>query len=34
MNENFTFVKYGDGELICMIGGKGENCDCHPYRRS
>ena len=31
MNENFTFVKYGDGELICMIGGKGENCDYHPY---
>tara|TARA_B100000886_G_scaffold322625_1_gene265772 strand:+ start:138 stop:1055 length:918 start_codon:yes stop_codon:yes gene_type:complete len=31
LNENFTFVKYGDGELICMIGGKGENCDYHPY---
>ncbi len=30
-NENFTFVKYGDGELLCMIGGKGENCDHHPY---
>ena len=30
-NENFTFVKYGDGEIICMIGGKGENCDHHPY---
>ena len=30
-NENFTFVKYGDGEILCMIGGKGENCDQHPY---
>ena len=30
-NENFSFVKYGDGELICMIGGRGENCDYHPY---
>ena len=29
--ENFTFVKYGDGEIICMIGGKGKNCDDHPY---
>ena len=30
-NENFTFVKYGDGEILCMIGGSGENCDGHPY---
>ena len=30
-NENFTFVKYGDGEILCMIGGKGKNCDQHPY---
>jgi len=30
-NENFTFVKYGDGEILCMIGGVGENCDHHPY---
>ena len=30
-NENFTFVKYGDGELLCMLGAKGENCDFHPY---
>ena len=22
--ENFTFVKYGDGEIICMIGGTGK----------
>ncbi len=29
--ENFTFVKYGDGEIICMIGGTGTNCDDHPY---
>lgn len=29
--ENFTFVKYGDGELLCMLGAKGENCDFHPY---
>ena len=29
--ENFTFVKYGDGEIICMIGGTGRNCDDHPY---
>lgn len=30
-NKNFTFVKYGDGELLCMLGAKGENCDFHPY---
>ncbi len=30
-NENFTFVKYGDGELLCMIGVDGKNCDDHPY---
>ena len=30
-NDNFTFVKYGDGELLCMLGAKGENCDFHPY---
>ncbi len=29
--KNFTFVKYGDGELLCMLGAKGENCDFHPY---
>ena len=32
-NENFTFVKYGDGEILCMIGGVGENCDQHPYSK-
>ena len=31
IGENFTFVKYGDGELLCMLGAKGENCDFHPY---
>ena len=30
-DKNFSFVKYGDGELLCMIGAKGENCDFHPY---
>ena len=28
---NFTFVKFGDGELFCMMGMMGENCDRHPY---
>ena len=30
-NENFSFIKFGDGELLCMLGAKGENCDFHPY---
>jgi len=30
-NENFTFVKRGDGELACMNGETGANCDNHPY---
>jgi len=30
-NKNFTFTKYGDGELTCMSGGEGKNCDGHPY---
>lgn len=30
-NKNFTFVKRGDGELACMNGEKGANCDNHPY---
>jgi len=30
-NENFTFVKRGDGEIACMNGEKGANCDNHPY---
>ena len=28
---NFSFVKRGDGELACMQGEIGENCDGHPY---
>ena len=32
-NENFSFVKFGDGELICMIGAIGKNCDDHPYSK-
>ena len=27
----FTFVKCGDGELNCMAGWVGENCDGQPY---
>jgi len=30
-NVNFSFVKRGDGELACMSGQKGANCDAHPY---
>jgi hypothetical protein len=33
-NENFSFIKYGDGELLCMIGGMGKNCDDHPYSKT
>jgi hypothetical protein len=29
----FTFVKFGDGELFCMSGRCGQNCDHHPYSR-
>ena len=32
-NENFSFVKIGDGEIDCMIGRQGSNCDNHPYSR-
>lgn len=29
---NFTFIKFGDGEIICMMKkGTGTNCDGHPY---
>lgn len=31
LNKNFSFIKFGDGELLCMLGAKGENCDFHPY---
>ena len=30
-NVNFSFVKRGDGELACMAGEKGANCDGHDY---
>jgi len=32
-NVNFSFTKRGDGELACMRGDKGANCDSHPYTR-
>lgn len=32
-NINFTFVKRGDGELACMRGDAGGNCDGHPYSK-
>ena len=30
-NINFVFVKRGDGEIACMSGTKGANCDGHNY---
>lgn len=30
-NIPFTYAKFGDGELICMSGQRGQNCDRHPY---
>lgn len=27
----FTFVRYGDGEWLAMLGAEGRNCDGHPY---
>jgi len=30
-NVNFTFVKRGDGEIACMNGEVGANCDGHDY---
>lgn len=32
-NVNFSFVKRGDGELACMSGDSGSNCDGHPYTK-
>lgn len=29
--ESFTFVKFGDGEAMCMSGARGQNCDGHRY---
>lgn len=30
-SRNITFIKAGDGEMLCMRGARGENCDGHPY---
>jgi glycosyltransferase involved in cell wall biosynthesis len=30
---NFTFIKKGDGEIFCMEGRAGGNCDGHPYSK-
>lgn len=30
-NENFSFIKFGDGEINCMRNLNGHNCDNHPY---
>lgn len=30
-NEQIIFVKYGDGEINCMTGSQGANCDNDPY---
>lgn len=29
--ENFSFSRFGDGELACAFGRKGYNCDGHEY---
>lgn len=29
--QHFSFSRYGDGELSCMFGKKGHNCDGHEY---
>ena len=31
---NFTFVKYGDGEIICMIGGKEKTVMTTPTQKN
>jgi hypothetical protein len=31
--ENFSYVKQGDGEILCMLGEIGENLDKHPYAK-
>lgn len=28
---NFKFARYGDGEILCMTGKQGQNCDKHQY---
>ena len=30
-NQNFSFIKFGDGEFFCMMGKEGTNCDNHNY---
>ena len=30
-NINFSFSRFGDGELNCAFGKKGKNCDGHEY---
>lgn len=30
-DKHFVYAKFGDGELACMNGEKGHNCDSHPY---
>jgi len=29
--DNFSFARFGDGELNCAFGKKGKNCDGHEY---
>ena len=29
--EPFSFSRWGDGELSCVMGAEGENCDSHQY---
>ena len=31
--KNFSFIKLGDGEINCMNGKEGKNCDHHPYSK-
>lgn len=30
-NKSFKFARYGDGEIYCMKGRQGQNCDNHIY---
>ena len=29
--DNFSFSRFGDGEMLCLQGHQGGNCDGHPY---
>lgn len=31
LGHNFALARYGDGEMLCASGAKGENCDKHQY---